>query len=280
MDDIEDIIDNKLTNLVLKLCENQYKNDKDFNNELKRLRRIYKLCPSINDIREEYETLLKQKKVTINLYLQNKKKKGVRSNSGVAVITILTSPFPEYTLDGKKIQIGFSCGKDCHYCPNEAEIKLNLTVIDCNDKIINVKTNDSLKVIRVISYIIFKDKQFEVIESNKFTENTFEMKLKDDIKFEPGDNFIGVKIAQPRSYLSTEPAVLRANKNNFDSVEQCWDRAYTLQRCGHPVDKIEIIVLGGTWSHYPKEYQREFIRDTYYAMNTFPEHLKILLKKV
>ena len=75
MDDIEDIIDNKLTNLVLKLCENQYKNDKDFNNELKRLRRIYKLCPSINDIREEYETLLKQKKVTINLYLQNKKRK-------------------------------------------------------------------------------------------------------------------------------------------------------------------------------------------------------------
>ena len=154
-----------------------------------------------------------------------------------------------------------------------------MTVIDCNDKIINVKTNDSLKVIRVISYIIFKDKQFEVIESNKFTENTFEMKLKDDIKFEPGDNFIGVKIAQPRSYLSTEPAVLRANKNNFDSVEQCWDRAYTLQRCGHPVDKIEIIVLGGTWSHYPKEYQREFIRDTYYAMNTFPEHLKNIIEE-
>ena len=38
---------------------------------------------------------------------------------------------------------------------------------------------------------------------------------------------------------------------------------------GHPVDKIELIILGGTWTSYPREYQEEFIRDAFYAANTF-----------
>lgn len=77
---------------------------------------------------------------------------------------------------------------------------------------------------------------------------------------------------QPRSYLSTEPAVARANQNQFDPVRQFYDRAGTLAKQGHTVDKIEIIVLGGTWSYYPKDYQEEFCRDLFYAANTFDEH--------
>jgi len=76
---------------------------------------------------------------------------------------------------------------------------------------------------------------------------------------------------QPRSYLSTEPAVQRANQNEFDPVKQFYDRAGTLAKQGHTVDKIEIIVLGGTWSFYPKDYQKEFCRDLFYAANTFDE---------
>lgn len=76
---------------------------------------------------------------------------------------------------------------------------------------------------------------------------------------------------QPRSYLSTEPAVARANQNDFDPVKQFYDRAGTLAKQGHTVDKIEIIVLGGTWSHYPRDYQEEFCRDLFYAANTFDE---------
>lgn len=98
-----------------------------------------------------------------NRVLENlMKRKAIRTNSGVLVITVLTSP-------GR-----FSCPQDCHYCPNE-----------------------------------------------------------------PG---------QPRSYLSTEPAVLRANQNGWDAVRQFHDRASTLQGNGHTVDKIEVLVLGGTWS--------------------------------
>ncbi|CEL91799.1 unnamed protein product [Vitrella brassicaformis CCMP3155] len=74
---------------------------------------------------------------------------------------------------------------------------------------------------------------------------------------------------QPRSYLSTEPAVLRGNQNGWDAASQFFDRAETLQSNGHTVDKIEILVLGGTWSSYPTSYQETFIRDLFYAANTF-----------
>ena len=59
---------------------------------------------------------------------------------------------------------------------------------------------------------------------------------------------------QPRSYLHDEPAVIRANVNNFDPVLQFVDRANALRQKGHIIDKIELIVLGGTWESYPNEY--------------------------
>ena len=47
-------------------------------------------------------------------------------------------------------------------------------------------------------------------------------------------------MAQPISYLSTEPAGLRANRNHFDATLQIYDRADALEACGHVVDKIEV----------------------------------------
>ena len=64
-------------------------------------------------------------------------------------------------------------------------------------------------------------------------------------------------------------AVLRANRNGFDTVMQIHDRLSTISLSGHNVDKLEIIALGGTFSCYPEEYQESFSRDVYYAANTF-----------
>jgi len=75
---------------------------------------------------------------------------------------------------------------------------------------------------------------------------------------------------QPRSYLSSEPAVARANQVDFDAVGQFYSRAKTLERIGHRIDKIELIILGGTFSSYPREYQTDYIRDLYYAANVYP----------
>ena len=63
--------------------------------------------------------------------------------------------------------------------------------------------------------------------------------------------------------------MLRANQNGFDPVLQFVDRAVTLAQNGHPVDKVELLVLGGTWCSYPDAYQEAFIRDLFYAANTF-----------
>ena len=74
---------------------------------------------------------------------------------------------------------------------------------------------------------------------------------------------------QPRSYLMNEPGVARANECGFDCVKQFHTRLNQYKGMGHPLDKIEFEVSGGTWSEYPRSYQEEFIRDGYYAANVY-----------
>ena len=131
-------------------------------------------------------------------------KKKCKSNSGVLVITVLTSAHPEYIDGSGEVKTArFSCKHDCAYCPNEPAHE--------------------------------------------------------------GNNWV----AQPRSYLYAEPAVLRANANDFDPIKQMNSRISSLINMGHIPDKLEIIVLGGTWSEYPRNYQDRFITDLYYAANSY-----------
>ena len=131
-------------------------------------------------------------------------KKKCKSNSGVLVITVLTSAHPEYIDGSGEVKTTrFSCKHDCAYCPNEPAHE--------------------------------------------------------------GNNWV----AQPRSYLYAEPAVLRANANDFDPIKQMNSRISSLINMGHIPDKLEIIVLGGTWSEYPRNYQDRFITDLYYAANSY-----------
>lgn len=126
--------------------------------------------------KEEYRSMLS--------FLQ---KTPSRNNSGVSVITVLTSPYP----DGQS----FSCKHDCFYCPAEPD--------------------------------------------------------------------------QPRSYLKKEPAVARANQQGFDATNQMLNRMDTLLMNGHELDKIEIILEGGTFTEYPVPYLERFIRDLVYTVNTY-----------
>jgi len=71
----------------------------------------------------------------------------------------------------------------------------------------------------------------------------------------------------PKSYLSNEPAMMRAILNDFDGYNQVKNRLKGLERTGHPTDKIEIIVAGGTFSYYPKDYQTTFIKQVFNALN-------------
>lgn len=80
--------------------------------------------------------------------------------------------------------------------------------------------------------------------------------------------------AQPRSYLYKEPAVMRANNNNFKPMEQTFDRLRSLLLCGHKCDKLEFIIEGGTFTEYPKKYLINFFRDFIYTCNVFYDMVK------
>jgi len=191
---------NKLQLIVMDIYEqfiqNKIKNRIGLITVLHNIGKKYKIIPSIIQLLNTYNYCVKSNILQSNKQFEELLKiKNNRSQSGVIVITVFTSPFP--TVNG--IVQHFSCNNNCHYCPKE-----------------------------------------------------------------PG---------QPRSYLTKEPAVARANQNNFNSSEQFWSRCKDYLFMGHPLDKIELIISGGTFTSYPREYIIEFVRDLFYAANIIMDKL-------
>ncbi len=71
----------------------------------------------------------------------------------------------------------------------------------------------------------------------------------------------------PKSYTVESPAVLRARSCGFDAKKQVEVRLKTFAEMGHAQDKVELIVMGGTFMFYPRDYQYQFIKDCYDALN-------------
>lgn len=86
--------------------------------------------------------------------------------------------------------------------------------------------------------------------------------------------------AMPKSYLSNEPAVMRAVRLNFDPYLQVKKRMEVLERNGHDVSKIELIVMGGTFSHLPKKYRLFFITRCFEAVNDYRDGDYLRKRKV
>ncbi len=76
-------------------------------------------------------------------------------------------------------------------------------------------------------------------------------------------------VRMPKSYLSDEPGAQRAEQNSFDPYLQTYTRLLTYYNMGHPTDKIEVIILGGTWSFYPETYQIWFVKRIFDALHDF-----------
>ena len=211
--DIEDIHkdtgykENRIFNGLMESVAEEFKNAldgfatvSDIDRFKKGIQKKYKYTVSNAEFIKIYKHLQLENQQLRNLIT----KKKCKSNSGVLVITVLTSAHPEYIdEDGLAKRARFSCKHDCAYCPNEPAHE--------------------------------------------------------------GNNWV----AQPRSYLYSEPAVLRANANDFDPIKQMNSRITSLINMGHIPDKLEIIVLGGTWSEYPRNYQDRFISDLYYSANVY-----------
>lgn len=144
--------------------------------------KIPKKMPTKAELLALYKELIEEGSETPNPHAELAMRKiKTKSNSGVAVVSLLTKPFP--------------CPGRCTYCPTEENM--------------------------------------------------------------------------PKSYLAKEPAAARALLNDFDPYLQITNRLRALEMNGHPIDKIEMIVIGGTWSFYHPVYQEEFLIGCYRACNDY-----------
>ena len=114
-----------------------------------------------------------------------------------------------------------------------------------------------------------------VLAPNRFS-------CKYDCAYCPQETDLDGNPTQPRSYLSNEPAMLRALESNFDIKGQFNSRIHTYKITGNITNvqsskigsiseassKIEVIFSGGTWESYPIEYREQVIRELYWAANT------------
>jgi elongator complex protein 3 len=81
--------------------------------------------------------------------------------------------------------------------------------------------------------------------------------------------FCPTDVRMPKSYLHDEPGARRAERHAFDPYDQTLSRIQALENIGHPADKIELLILGGTWSSYRRDYQEWFVKRCLDAMNGY-----------
>jgi len=137
-------------------------------------------CPTNIELLKTYRKMIENKKMMSSKEIENLLvTKNIRTSSGVAVVAVLTKPYP--------------CPGTCAFCPNEKNM--------------------------------------------------------------------------PKSYLSNEPAVMRAILTDFHPYKQVMARIKSLETTGHKTDKIELIVMGGTFSYLPKQYQTWFVKECFRACN-------------
>lgn len=79
--------------------------------------------------------------------------------------------------------------------------------------------------------------------------------------------FCPTDVRMPKSYLPDEPGAMRGLEHKFDPYAQVRSRIEQLESVGHPTDKIELLILGGTWSSYRRDYQEWFVKRCFDAMN-------------
>ena len=73
----------------------------------------------------------------------------------------------------------------------------------------------------------------------------------------------------PQSYTPKSPVVMRAMSVKYDAYKQVVDRLKAFKVMNHPTDKIELIIMGGTFLEYPEEFQDDFIKSCYDGLNGY-----------
>ncbi len=82
----------------------------------------------------------------------------------------------------------------------------------------------------------------------------------------------GPEVGVPRAYTGKEPAVMRALEARYDPYLQIKSRLAQLKAIGHVADKIELILVGGTFPFLPPDYQEGFVKSCLDALNGAESH--------
>lgn len=135
------------------------------------------------------------------------------------------------------------------------------------------------------SKVILRQKYLELLEAGEIdpNEKLEKLLLKSAIRTSSGVAPIAIvtkpfgcparcvycptEVQMPKSYNSNEPAIMRAIHNAFNAGKQVYSRLAMLKSGGHSTDKVEIIVLGGTFSAIPHRYVTDYFRSFFHALN-------------
>lgn len=79
----------------------------------------------------------------------------------------------------------------------------------------------------------------------------------------------GIESNSPNSYTGNEPSTINAIENNYDASKQILSKIEKLVAYGHDPTKMELVIVGGTFLFMPKDYQQNFIKSCYDALNGF-----------
>jgi histone acetyltransferase (RNA polymerase elongator complex component) len=173
--------------------------------------------------------------------------KPFRSESGVLAYGIMLSPYPTYTVKKSEIDM-------------EEMVKKDVKIIEIGKSSGSGSGSGSGS------------------ESSSSGSGSDEIKIIQQFSCAFDCGYCPKKPGQPRSYLEGEPAVARANRLNFIIKRQIWDRLDSYFLNGHPLNKVDAIVLGGTFDSFPIPYQQQSMAEIYYSHNQYYEYIKIFSK--
>ncbi len=133
--------------------------------------------------------------------------------------------------------------------------KYSLNKVPSNAEIIlHLKPEESFKLLPILKRKVVRTISGVTVVA--VMTKPFPCPQKEPCAYCPGGPNTGV----PQSYTGYEPAAMRGVQNEYNPYEQVRTRIEQLQAIGHKVDKVELIIMGGTFPSTPPEYQREFIK--------------------
>lgn len=291
----EDVDRKIMIDVVKMMLDTKPTNKKEMKNFLTSARRKFKINLSPMNMIYIYRFVCQEVDgYTLNTdYIEMMQSKTVRQNSGVMVVTLFTSPWPKTTDkeygDGKLIKKEYNVKKIMStnkffgytiptfyfiFFVALGLIGLSTLLFYLSSFEENPLTKQTAVIMGFfglffslvmvcVGFYFMKPYDYVYYVDKPTSGWTREFSCKYNCYYCPAfpDN--------PRSYDPKEPGNARAQRMEYNVTLQIWDRIHSYLKMGLSLGKFEVLVLGGTWESYPKDYREKFIRLIYYAFNTF-----------